>query len=87
MINDAPLKSASDLIDRWGGTSKVAERFNVLPSAVSNWRRTGFPPRLHYRIANEAKAESIVLADELFTYVPLETALTQAATPEPEQAA
>jgi len=61
---------ASDLIDRWGGTTKTAERFNVLPSAVSNWRRTGFPPRLHYRIATEAKAEGILLADEMFITPP-----------------
>lgn len=60
------VRTASQLIDLWGGTTKVSERFGVLPSAVSNWRKSGFPPRLHYRIAKDAEAAKIVLAPELF---------------------
>lgn len=41
--------SHSNLIDRLGGTAKVAEMFSVSPQAVSKWRARGIPnSRLMY---------------------------------------
>jgi len=59
-------KTASELIDLFGGTKKTAARFNVLPSAVSNWRAKGFPDSMHYRIFKEAEAEKIKLPADFF---------------------
>ena len=52
---------ANTLIDRLGGTSATAAIFDVLPSAVSNWRKTGIPKRVHSRALVEAKARGIRL--------------------------
>lgn len=60
------IRTASALIDFFGGTNKVAEKYDVVPSAVSNWRRTGFPPRLHYRVFKDAQAAGIVLPARFF---------------------
>lgn len=43
------MMTHSELIDRLGGTSKVAELFRITPQAVSYWRRNGIPQaRLMY---------------------------------------
>jgi len=34
----------SDLIDALGGTSAVAEIFDIKSPSVSDWRKTGIPP-------------------------------------------
>jgi len=60
------VQTAADLIDRFGGTTKTSEIFGVLPSAVSNWRKTGFPARLHYRASKEANARGIPCAEAIF---------------------
>jgi len=37
------------IIDELGGTSAVAQLFNIKPGSVSEWRHTGIPPaRLMY---------------------------------------
>jgi len=36
--------TASDIIDRLGGTGAVAELCRINPAAVSSWRRKGIPP-------------------------------------------
>lgn len=59
---------ANTLIDRLGGTSAAAAIFGVLPSAVSNWRRTGIPKRVHSQVLVEAKARGIrVTAQQLLS--------------------
>lgn len=60
------VSTASEAIDELGGTTKVATLCGVLPSAVSNWRRTGFPPRLHYRLARILEARGVRVAERLF---------------------
>lgn len=35
--------NASEIIDQAGGTSKVAEIFEITPSAVTQWRTNGIP--------------------------------------------
>jgi len=61
-----PLKTASDLINAFGGTGKTAGKYGVVPGAVSNWRKTGLPPRLHYRIFRDAQALGLELDPMLF---------------------
>ncbi|MCA8492582.1 Cro/CI family transcriptional regulator [Burkholderia arboris] len=40
---------ACQLIDELGGTSAVANLFEIDPGAVSQWRRNGIPkPRMQY---------------------------------------
>ncbi len=34
---------ANHLIDRLGGTNKVAQLFEIAPASVSGWRREGIP--------------------------------------------
>lgn len=36
--------TSADIIDRLGGTVKVAELCRVAPQAVSQWRSKGIPP-------------------------------------------
>ena len=61
------LSSASAVIDALGGTTKAAKLFGVLPSAVSNWRLSGFPARLHYRVAKEVEGRGLEISDSIFT--------------------
>ena len=57
----------NEAIAAFGGTGKMAKRFGVGPSAVSNWKTAGrFPDRLHYRIAKAAEEEGIKLPASLF---------------------
>ena len=58
-IMAAMIKTHSDLIDKLGGTVAVAKLSGVGPSAVSNWRKTGIPPRLHMRLDDECKVRGI----------------------------
>lgn len=62
-----PLMTTSELIEKFGGTSRTAALFGVGPSAVSNWKSDGqFPPRLHLRVLREAKRHGIDLPDDFF---------------------
>lgn len=66
----AVLSTTGEVIDAFGGTTRTAELFGVLPSAVSNWRTWDrFPERLHYRIAKEAELRSLTISDRLFAPV------------------
>ncbi len=60
-------KTASELIDLLGGTKVAGERFDVLPSAVSNWRKNGFPQSMQYRVFCEAKGAGIDLPEDFFS--------------------
>ncbi len=45
----------------------MATRYNVVPSAVSNWRKAGrFPARLHLRIDRDTKALGIKIDERIF---------------------
>lgn len=66
MNDETPPKTASELIDRFGGTKQTAEKFGVLPSAVSNWRNNGIPKSMQYRVFREAAAAGITLEDKFF---------------------
>jgi hypothetical protein len=65
----AEIKTVNEMITAFGGTGKTAVIFGVLPSAVSNWRQTGFPDRLHLRILNEAKRRGIAVDESIFGQV------------------
>ncbi len=54
------------LIDALGGNSAVADMLGVGPSAVSNYRKTGFPAWTHRRLLSEAAAREIVVDDSMF---------------------
>ena len=56
----------SDLIDKLGGNQPVAEFLGVLPSAVSNYRKTGFPAWTHLRLLRECEARGIETDPSLF---------------------
>jgi hypothetical protein len=63
----ADLKTVDAVIDAFGGTTATAVLFDVLPSAVSNWRALGrFPDRLHFRISREADRRELEVSDALF---------------------
>ncbi|PEH83773.1 helix-turn-helix domain-containing protein [Burkholderia gladioli] len=53
--------SACWLIDELGGTSAVADLFEIDPGAVSQWRRNGIPkPRMQFlRLAYPKKCEEM----------------------------
>ena len=47
--------SPAEIIDALGGTKKVAEMLGVGASAISNYRRDGFPAAKHYALPRLAK--------------------------------
>lgn len=56
-----------ELIEAFGGTSKVAAHFGVTMPAVSNWKASNkLPHRLHLKIMLEAKKRRIKVPLELF---------------------
>jgi len=49
-------KQVDCLVDELGGTCEVARMLDVVPSAVSNWRRAGrFPARTYVPLATRLK--------------------------------
>lgn len=60
------ITRTTDLIDKLGGTSVVADMLGVGPSAVSNYRETGFPGWTHLAIVKECRRRRIQFAPELF---------------------
>ncbi len=61
------IETVREAIEQLGGTAKVAKRYGVKPSAVSNWRVWDrFPARLHYRISRDAAELGIELSPMLF---------------------
>lgn len=51
----------SEIIDRLGGTTKVAAALNVDPRVVSNWRTRNISGVGRYKISELAKRQRIVL--------------------------
>ena len=61
------IETVSDLIDALGGVTAAAKGLDVVPSAVTNWRRRGYVPSLQIlKIQRLAKRKRWKLADELF---------------------
>ena len=52
-------KSVYDIINALGGTGNLANLLGVKPSAVSNYRKKGFPARLHLKIISLCEEYSI----------------------------
>lgn len=63
--------TVDNAIDALGGNTAVGRMLDVVPSAVSNWRRLGyFPPRLSIELRRHAGARGVVIPDALFRAVP-----------------
>ena len=60
------LTSPAEIIDALGGTKKVAEMLGVGASAISNYRRDGFPAAKHYALAKACEASGLVIDDRVF---------------------
>ena len=58
-MNSTPIKSASDVIDKLGGTVAVAKLMGTDPRAVSNWRVRGLPPETFYAMYGLLKAKGL----------------------------
>ena len=55
----------AELIRALGGTKTVAKIAKVGESAISNYRRNGFPARLHYVLAKACQQKGIYVPDRL----------------------
>jgi hypothetical protein len=56
----ARQKLVANLVDLLGGTAAVAREFDVVPSAVSNWKRVGrFPARTYVHIVHKLQGKGI----------------------------
>ncbi|MGC6512733.1 MAG: ATP phosphoribosyltransferase regulatory subunit [Parvibaculales bacterium] len=60
------LTSPAEIIDALGGTKKVADMLGVGASAISNYRRDGFPAAKHYALAKACEASGLVVDDSIF---------------------
>lgn len=61
------LRTVDEIVRELGGTVATARLFDVVPSAVSNWKQDGrFPARLHYRIARELQARGKPYSEAIF---------------------
>ena len=60
------LTSPAEIIDALGGTKKVAEMLGVGASAISNYRRDGFPAAKHYALAKACEALNLAIDDRVF---------------------
>ena len=60
------LTSPTEIIDALGGTKKVAKMLGVGASAISNYRRDGFPAAKHYALAKACEASGLAIDDRVF---------------------
>ena len=60
------LTTATDVIDALGGTKAVARLLNVGASAVSNYRRQGFPARAYYKLSLACAQKGLDVAEAVF---------------------
>ncbi len=60
------LTTATDVIDALGGTQAVARLLNVGASAVSNYRRLGFPARAYYKLSVACAQKGLDVAEAVF---------------------
>ncbi len=66
-----PLETATDIIDALGGNGFVADLCGVGNSAVSNWRKTGFPDKASVvvRIARECRVKGVTYGPDILDRV------------------
>jgi len=57
------LTTASEVIDALGGTTRTAELLGLLPSAVSNYRKTGFSRPVRFDVARLCAERGLKVAD------------------------
>ena len=60
------IKETNKVIDLLGGTGALAKLLDVNLSAVSNYRKKGFPDRLHYKIATLCNERGIAIDSKIF---------------------
>lgn len=60
------LSAAAAVIDALGGTKAVAELLGVGQSAVSNYRKQGFPARSHFILSKLCAERGLDVADAVF---------------------
>lgn len=48
------MEIANEIIDKFGGTARTAERFGLRDNTVSTWRVRGIPRSRHWQIIQEA---------------------------------
>ena len=60
------IEETNKIIDSLGGTTGLAKLLNVNLSAVSNYRKKGFPDRLHYKIATLCNERGIKIDGKIF---------------------
>lgn len=61
------LKTVSEVVEAFGGTSAVAKWVGRGPSAVSNWIDRGFiPPGWHYRMSKWAAERGFEISPVVF---------------------
>lgn len=60
------LKTTSDIIDALGGTQALAKMLGVGASAISNYRKNGFPAAKHYALAKACEAQGLHVDEALF---------------------
>ena len=59
------LKTASDIIDLFGGTGAIAELLGANKSAVSMWRtRDGVPGKWHLPLLRLARERGVELSED-----------------------
>ena len=59
--------TAKETIQRFGGSSELARKLGLSPSATRNWAALGFFPTRHYlQLSALAKKEQIFLDEALF---------------------
>ena len=76
------IETVRDAVRAFGGNAKMAERYGVERTAVSNWTTWNrFPARLHYKISRDAAELGIEVAPTLF-----DDPGEQAGQPSPEAA-
>jgi hypothetical protein len=63
----AAMKTATELVDAFGGREAAAEFAGVGPTAVNNWMRIGvLPPRLYLRFRDAGRVRGIEVPVDLF---------------------
>ncbi len=60
------LQTEADIIDALGGTNQLAMQLNVGASAVSNWRKNGFPQSKYLQLINLCHRRGLAFQPRLF---------------------
>ena len=60
------LKTSSEVIDALGGTQTVSALLNVGASAISNYRKKGFPARAAFILARQCESRALSVSPTVF---------------------